>query len=59
MALVIRYRCHACGGRSFPELTDTERAALLERVGELKGFEGLSDDGRARLAETRARLLGT
>ncbi|MCY1079934.1 hypothetical protein [Archangium lansingense] len=44
--------------QSFPELTDAERAALLERVGELRNFEGLSDDGRTRLAETRARLLG-
>ncbi|PTL82586.1 hypothetical protein [Vitiosangium sp. GDMCC 1.1324] len=44
--------------QSFPELTDAERAAMLERVGELKTFEGLSEDGRVRLAEARAKLLG-
>lgn len=44
--------------RSLPGLTDAERAALLERVETLPHFEGLSDAGRTRLEETRARLRG-
>lgn len=44
--------------RSLPELTDAERASQLERMATLPHFEGLSDDGRERLAETRAVLLG-
>lgn len=44
--------------RSLPGLTDAERAALLERVATVPYFEGLSDAGRARIEEARARLRG-
>ncbi|WP_434380109.1 hypothetical protein [Melittangium boletus] len=44
--------------RSLPGLSDPERAARLERVASLPHFEGLSDAGRERLEETRARLRG-
>ena len=42
--------------RSLPGLTDDARAALLERVGTVPHFEGVSEDGRRRLEETRAAL---